>query len=73
MRSVSTKTEQTAQSRTSILRVDPSKSKDLPQAPQSLVAASITLLRTLPVLHVDETSDLETKNIWMVYHEAVSN
>jgi len=30
------------------------------------IAALVTLLKTLPVLHVDETSDrLETKNCWM--------
>jgi transposase len=33
---------------------------------RGFVLALVTLLRTLPVLHVDETSDrLETKNCWM--------
>lgn len=33
---------------------------------KSFVAALVALLKTLPVLHVDETSDrLETKNCWM--------
>jgi transposase len=33
---------------------------------KGFIAALVTVLRTLPVLHVDETSDrLETKNIWM--------
>jgi transposase len=33
---------------------------------KGFIAALVTLLKTLPVLHVDETSDrLNTKNIWM--------
>jgi transposase len=33
---------------------------------KGFIVALVTLLKTLPVLHVDETSDrLETKNIWM--------
>ena len=41
---------------------------------RGFIVALVSVLKTLPVLHVDETSDrLETKNIWMVYHEAVSN